>query len=1005
MLRGFSFLGNLAHSSHHFQKQTNSCFSEKQERFIFLRAVATCSQYTSMTNKFSIFDEGSPVLTGETAASGRKSRPVSAGGRKGGNGSKRPQSAGGNGKESVGLQIAKQNTKNAARAAALRAFYGEDQQPLTRGTWQDMSREELLVEVKELKQKNSLLEQQSHSLRMENQRLDAESSKLQQKLERMLVTQKEATTVAGSPGGQAESMGSKRELEKSLLVRHLKHQIISLRETVAEKAQELEAYKRTTKASNINELLVEREEYLLESKRLRAALRESRLPDGESPNSRAFNEKVNRALVNEVQRLASGYEDVLRGMRSAVPGLVVDAAISQAPSQLVPVVREPVQAAQTMTSAPVAAPTGNSAAAGRPRPQLEVVMPSALTPTSKNSQTASVVAPTAHRAAPAVGSQTPVLDANLKPSAETLSVIPTKDLTEVAKAGLLPKEMSKTMGAVAVVASVGHVTPQVPVSMSVTGSKQSDEPKGKQLFNPKAASIAPSKEPLRVANVAVTPVPAHLPSGPEDAPSSSPCKLNERVEALYRNGKTWYCGTIIKLSEDGLIARIRYDDGEEEKGVPVSRIRKLAGVDSSPPVQAAKHVPPISSVAPSASPTTSSKKMLNSTTAMSRPQACPDNAQFVVGDAVEARYFNGKTWYRATVEKVNRVAGTTPSVWMYDLVYADGDREKKVDESKIRPASIVTPTSSPFQQTKKWPDMANGENKPLTPQNKEDARVDMSSKKRAQSPGREVSKDLAFVPTKHVGGNWVAGSEQNTVVAEVANQLRMRTKDILSNEDEYARAFASMSGVSDVLDLNVDTVASEASFQLFAQDVLGQKLTKDMVSVLYAHIGLDSGSKLNMFTLQRFVAFLQNKVEVSTDVRGTQPNITGAHLPLQSALTQPRVQPAPSAVVSSEMNGNIVVQPLQRMSSLDLEDDDAVATSFEGAVSSDMALGPFTGLGPVEDVPEVDFNAPLESDDEGDIAHGSRLKVPTYQEPPSIPVSARSVATRQSDHYGSDFDE
>jgi len=211
-----------------------------------------------MTKSFSIFDEGSPAtgIEGDASGGSRRVRPSSAAQPKGG---KRPKSAGGSSKQSVGLQIAKSNTKNAGRAAALRAFYGDDQ-PLTRSTPQDMSREELIAEVKELKQKNGLLEQQASSLRAEGQRLGADGIKMQQQIERMLANNADVTALANSPGGHAASDGStKRELEKSLLVRHLKHQITALRATAADKASELEAYKRNTKASNISELLTERE--------------------------------------------------------------------------------------------------------------------------------------------------------------------------------------------------------------------------------------------------------------------------------------------------------------------------------------------------------------------------------------------------------------------------------------------------------------------------------------------------------------------------------------------------------------------------------------------------------------------------------------------------------------------------------------------------------------------------------------------------------------------------
>ena len=191
--------------------------------------------------KFSMFQE-------DKAAPGTKKGPRKA---------KRPQSAGANGKNSgsVGLAIAKAETKNAGRAAALRAFYGEDQ-PLTRGNPQDMDRDELIVELKEAKQKHLLLVQQNNSLRAENQRLDSEGNKLQQKVDRLLdtggVNPNSGNSKGHTSGGvDSGSSSQKRELEKSLLVRHLKQQILQLRAGVHEKEQELDSYKKNTKASNI----------------------------------------------------------------------------------------------------------------------------------------------------------------------------------------------------------------------------------------------------------------------------------------------------------------------------------------------------------------------------------------------------------------------------------------------------------------------------------------------------------------------------------------------------------------------------------------------------------------------------------------------------------------------------------------------------------------------------------------------------------------------------------
>ena len=55
-------------------------------------------------------------------------------------------------------------------------------------------------------------------------------------------------------------------------------------------------------------------------------------------------------------------------------------------------------------------------------------------------------------------------------------------------------------------------------------------------------------------------------------------KKGERVEALFRNGQKYYTCTIKSCDEDGTYSLV-YDDGDEERGVPESNIRRYANMN------------------------------------------------------------------------------------------------------------------------------------------------------------------------------------------------------------------------------------------------------------------------------------------------------------------------------------------------------------------------------------------------------------------------------------------
>lgn len=145
-------------------------------------------------------------------------------------------------------------------------------------------------------------------------------------------------------------------------------------------------------------------------------------------------------------------------------------------------------------------------------------------------------------------------------------------------------------------------------------------------------------------------------------------KVGDSVEANFKGRGKWLAGDIIGSHTDGTFD-IRYADGDRELRVGTGSIRFG---DSS-----AKGSSPSTALDPKSDGNPSSR--IRGARAQSESDGTAD--QFEVGDSIEANFKGKGKWFKARIGLVHR-DGT------FDINYEDGDREKRVDSSRVR--SIIS---------------------------------------------------------------------------------------------------------------------------------------------------------------------------------------------------------------------------------------------------------------------------------------------------------------------------
>jgi len=175
------------------------------------------------------------------------------------------------------------------------------------------------------------------------------------------------------------------------------------------------------------------------------------------------------------------------------------------------------------------------------------------------------------------------------------------------------------------------------------------------LFEDGDRDLAVPRENINLSTSGATANPEEM-SGKTAEPSAGPrnpkveapgLQRGSKVEAKFKNGKRWFKGEIQRDNRDGTY-EVLFNDGDRDLAVPRANI-KLAGESAVPHAASAS---------------------LNS------------------GTKVEAKFKNGKRWFKGEIQRKNR-DGT------YEVLFDDGDRDLAVPRDNVKLITTrVQPASS-----------------------------------------------------------------------------------------------------------------------------------------------------------------------------------------------------------------------------------------------------------------------------------------------------------------------
>lgn len=183
------------------------------------------------------------------------------------------------------------------------------------------------------------LESSTTHLKADAVKCENELAKQHRRIEKLLdSTAAQSVNGANRQTAQAPpiTIDARKELEKTVLVRQMKTQMMLLRTSLAEREVEVETLKKSQKGTKIVELSNEKEEFYLETLRLKQVVRELRESLQNERQKRAWDKKKNGAgedIRKEVARLTSGYQNILKGIAPSQKGenRPVNASLSNNP--------------------------------------------------------------------------------------------------------------------------------------------------------------------------------------------------------------------------------------------------------------------------------------------------------------------------------------------------------------------------------------------------------------------------------------------------------------------------------------------------------------------------------------------------------------------------------------------------------------------------------------------------------------------------------------------------
>lgn len=636
----------------------------------------------------------------------------------------------------------------------------------------------------ELKKRLLINEDTISFLKSENHRLETEATKQQRRIEQLLNL---------SEGVKTSSMAQsvRREIEKSILVRQLKQQLAHLRNLVADKDIEIENMKRDIRFTRVKEVEFERDEYYAEIQRLLRTVEEVKEDLLRERQRREWNSKLagetGDDLRRELAKLASGYQSILANIST-----------TGKPAPQRPSTAGAVRSSDA-NSHPRKSDGDHSQHYGRDQPQTHLRPRSAGANPSRPAQTAlkatkGASAPTHNDEDNSVNVAEQELHINMvgdddvngnmeswealntteldRPSLEAgfntedyemgdgdgdvgargISVEPKTTFQPLGS--FLPQQQAVYIQHPQIIMALPTI-PQHPVKPPKfsAGDRVKAKFRGGDSYYSGRISVVQADGLYRViyddndeeGNVPesrillfdeVEGTNSSAASVASSQVGKNLYKVNDKVEALYYNGTTWYKGEVKGFTfleaKKSFVYDVVYEDGDREKQVLEANVRSLnpptavvedkssKNANSAVATPQMQHqasaetiltidettilsVPPAATVTPVAAPATtksngneapkSSPRTMQSTEPpkeQSSPKIAATKAEFQKDDVIEALYDKGTMWFPGKISAVH-ISGTNV---LYDVLYDDGDHETNVADAFIRKRNVAASSSS-----------------------------------------------------------------------------------------------------------------------------------------------------------------------------------------------------------------------------------------------------------------------------------------------------------------------